>query len=165
LTTATLEIDNDKNRDNDGRNRAFQHTGAGGVEVTSEDQSSSGLVPVAQELRVLWADRAAAAKLGVSSREIEGRHCNRIWNNRETPGAVCPVQVSFVSSRPEAREVVDHVGNVWDLWTAPILAPGARLPASSNWLATSTSTGASRPTGPLDAPRPTGTPRPLHDRL
>jgi PAS domain S-box-containing protein len=85
------------------------------------------LVLISSDLRVLWSNRAAAAKLGRTNRDLEGGHCYRIWHNRESPCPVCPVQVSYVSGRPEVREVVDHIGHVWDLRTAPVLAPGGEV--------------------------------------
>jgi PAS domain S-box-containing protein len=85
------------------------------------------LVLISSDLRVLWSNRAAAVKLGVASGEIEGRHCYKTWHDREMPCPVCPVQESYVSGRPETREVVDHNGRVWDLRTAPVLAPGGEV--------------------------------------
>lgn len=82
------------------------------------------LVLISSDLRVLWCNRAAAQKLGVTSREIVGRRCHEVWHRREQPCAICPVQESFVSGRPEVREIVDPDGRVWDLRTAPISSGG-----------------------------------------
>jgi PAS domain S-box-containing protein len=118
---------------------------AGEADVTDDDQQAPAPPPLARqfdalldaipdtlvlispELRVLWCNRAAAAKLGVTSREIVGRRCHEIWHRRETPCAVCPVQVSYVSGRPEVREVISPDGMVWDLRTAPVRGPGGEV--------------------------------------
>ncbi len=81
------------------------------------------LVLLSPELRVLWANEASARKLGLTSRELAGRRCHEVWHANVKPCDVCPVQESYATGRPAARETVDPAGRVWDLRTAPVLSP------------------------------------------
>jgi PAS domain S-box-containing protein len=80
------------------------------------------LVLISPELRVLWANRAAAEKLGVTEADLRGRLCHEVWHSSPTPCPVCPVQGSYASGRPECREVTDPAGRLWDLRTAPVVS-------------------------------------------
>lgn len=78
------------------------------------------LVYLSPDLTVLWANRAAAEKLGRDPAEIVGRRCHEVWHSRGIPCEICPVQATFASGQPEAREITDPAGLVWDLRSAPV---------------------------------------------
>lgn len=43
------------------------------------------------ELRIVWANRAAAESVGMTPEEMTGRYCYEIWHHRSNPCENCPV--------------------------------------------------------------------------
>mgnify|MGYP001576690712 CR=1 FL=1 len=75
------------------------------------------------DLRVLWANKGAAAGLGkeVSDMDIwTGAYCYALWHNRTEPCDPCPVLKSFRTGVPAAETVTTPDGRLWDLRAVPI---------------------------------------------
>lgn len=73
------------------------------------------------DLRVKWANRAAADSVGKTPAELVGRHCYEIWAHRQTPCDNCPVLLAATTrQRQEAiQETPD--GRYWYLRGYPIV--------------------------------------------
>jgi PAS domain S-box-containing protein len=83
-----------------------------------------------RDLRILWANRAAAESVGLSQQDLVGRHCYQAWSGRDTPCEDCPVRESM---RTGTRQVCDREtpdGRHWRLSGSPVTdADGAVIGA------------------------------------
>lgn len=73
------------------------------------------------ELRVVWANRASAESVGLTSQELIGRHCYEIWQNRTTPCPGCPVLLSRDEKTPQGAEHRSPNGRFWSLRGYPVV--------------------------------------------
>ncbi len=72
------------------------------------------------ELRVVWANRAAAESAGLSADQLVGRHCYEIWPKRAEPCPRCPVMEAIRTGRPQQGEMTTPDGRVWLLSGHPV---------------------------------------------
>ena len=72
-------------------------------------------------LRVIWANRAAAASVARSTEELMGQFCYQIWNGSPTPCAGCPVLRAKESKSPQQTERQTPDGRWWSLRGYPVL--------------------------------------------
>jgi PAS domain-containing protein len=47
------------------------------------------------DLRIAWANQAAARSVGFTMEALQGRHCYEVWHAREEPCEECPVLAAF----------------------------------------------------------------------
>lgn len=73
------------------------------------------------DLSIVWANRGAASGLGKEVSELIGRKCFELWQGRESPCPICPVQRAFVSRKPEEETLTTPDGRVWFLRGIPII--------------------------------------------
>ena len=66
-----------------------------------------------RELRVRWANKAAASAVGKTPEQLIGKHCYEIWPQRTTPCVGCPLVKGFKSGKPESGEITTPRGKVW----------------------------------------------------
>jgi len=83
--------------------------------------SMSGIV-VYQDLahRIIWANRAADESVGLSAKELSGRHCYEIWQGCDKPCAGCPVVKARETGRLQIAEMVTHDGRIWSVRGYPV---------------------------------------------
>jgi len=79
------------------------------------------------ELRVKWANRAAAESVGQEVEDLVGRHCYEIWQRRDTPCDSCPVLEAMETGRPRETEAVTPDGRVYRIRGYPIYDENGRL--------------------------------------
>ncbi len=72
------------------------------------------------DLRVIWANRAAAESVGVSSEELVGRHCYEIWHGRNVPCPDCPVERAINTGQRHETEITGADGRVWAVHGFPV---------------------------------------------
>jgi PAS domain S-box-containing protein len=72
------------------------------------------------DLKILWANRAAADSLGLTPQQLIGRACYELWHQREEPCAGCPVKASLESGGPESGETITPDGRIWHLNGYPV---------------------------------------------
>ncbi|MGB9835014.1 MAG: PAS domain-containing protein, partial [bacterium] len=72
------------------------------------------------DLKIVWANRGAAAGINKEIPELMGRHCYELWQGRKEPCLVCPVQRAFQSGKIEEETVTTPDGRVWFLRGIPI---------------------------------------------
>ena len=65
------------------------------------------------ELRILWANRAACESVGLTQRELQGRHCYEIWEERSEPCTDCPVLKAMKTKRPREIKKTTQDGRIW----------------------------------------------------
>ncbi len=73
-----------------------------------------------RDLKIIWANKGAAAHLGFTPEELTGRHCHALWHNRNEPCESCPVVRSFSAGKEDHEVVKTPEGKLWDLRTIPI---------------------------------------------
>jgi two-component system, cell cycle sensor histidine kinase and response regulator CckA len=71
-------------------------------------------------LRVIWANRAAVKTAGKPADDLIGRHCFKLWHDRDAPCPDCPVQRTRETGRPDEAEKTMPSGQVWSLRTYPV---------------------------------------------
>jgi len=65
------------------------------------------------EMRILWANRAAAESVHLTREQLKGRYCWELWHQRHSPCNNCPVVGSVRTGQPQSAEVIDPDGQVW----------------------------------------------------
>jgi len=73
------------------------------------------------DLRVIWANRAAAESVGSTSEQLVGQCCHDVWHQRETPCTDCPVLGARDAKLPQQGEVQSPDGRYWFLRGYPVL--------------------------------------------
>jgi PAS domain S-box-containing protein len=66
-----------------------------------------------REMRIVWANRAAAESVHLTSDQLKGRCCWELWHQRRSPCSKCPVISSIRLGQPQSAEVVSPDGKVW----------------------------------------------------
>jgi PAS domain S-box-containing protein len=66
-----------------------------------------------REMRIVWANRAAAESLHMTREQLQGRLCWELWHQRLSPCSKCPVIGSLRTGQPQSAEVVGPDGKVW----------------------------------------------------
>ena len=77
-----------------------------------------------ENLKVVWANKGAAAGLGKNVSDLVGNYCYKLWYGKNEPCDPCPVQKSFRTGEPAAETVTTPDGRIWDLRTIPIKESG-----------------------------------------
>jgi PAS domain S-box-containing protein len=72
------------------------------------------------ELRIIWANRAAAESVGLSVAELVGQHCYEIWPQRSEPCVGCPVAKAIETGAPQEAEMTTPDGRVWSIKGYPV---------------------------------------------
>jgi len=70
--------------------------------------------------KVIWANRAAAESVGLSAKELVGRHCFEIWQGRDKPCVGCPVVKARETGRLQTAEMVSPDGRIWSIRGYPV---------------------------------------------
>jgi PAS domain S-box-containing protein len=73
------------------------------------------------DLRVLWANRAAADSVEQTPDALMGRHCYEIWHGRSVPCHQCPLLRVRKTGEPQEGEITSPDGRIWYLRGYPVL--------------------------------------------
>ena len=73
------------------------------------------------DLRIIWANRAAAESVGKTPGELPGLHCFEIWHQRSGPCEGCPVLKARETGEPEESEQKTPDGRYWSIRGYPVL--------------------------------------------
>ena len=76
------------------------------------------------DLRVIWANRAAAARVKKEAPDLIGSYCYTLYHNRTSPCDVCPIQETFRTGKPALETVTTHDGKTLELRTVPVKEDG-----------------------------------------
>jgi PAS domain S-box-containing protein len=73
-----------------------------------------------RNLRIMWANRAAAESVGMDPADMIGRHCFRIWQHREVPCEACPVAEAIRTGGVCEAEKTTADGRIWLVRGSPV---------------------------------------------
>ncbi|HEY9070981.1 MAG TPA: PAS domain-containing protein [Candidatus Ozemobacteraceae bacterium] len=91
------------------------------------DAAPDRITRLDRDLKLTWANRAAAVIAGQEAGEIIGKTCYEIFFRRSDICPNCPVIRCFESGREVHETMVDRNGNLWDLATAPIRGENGQI--------------------------------------
>ncbi|MGZ9148975.1 MAG: response regulator [Candidatus Deferrimicrobiaceae bacterium] len=77
------------------------------------------------DLRVIWANRGAAAGLKKEATDLVGRHCYTLWHDRTSPCERCPVLKTFRTGDPALETITTPDGKTWELRSVPVKEAGS----------------------------------------
>lgn len=80
-----------------------------------------------RDLRVKWANKAAAEPCGQPPEKIAGHHCFELWQQRQTPCSGCPVLRAMDTGRVEEGEVDTPDGRIYQIRAYPVLDARGRI--------------------------------------
>lgn len=78
------------------------------------------LILLSPELKVMWANKAAASACGKDVSELSGQYCYSLCFNIISPCESCPILESFRSGKEETAEISKSDGQIWDIRAFPI---------------------------------------------
>jgi len=79
------------------------------------------------DLRILWANKAAADSVNLPLEKLIGKHCYEIWHIRDEPCAQCPVELARDTGEPQQAEMTTPDGRIWFIRGYPIKDESGRL--------------------------------------
>ncbi len=89
--------------------------------------ASETFVFLTPDLRVQWANEAAARYCGVTATEMRGMLCYEVWRGRDVPCEVCPVLETRRTGLPQQAEVRSRNGGYRLLRSHPVLNANGEL--------------------------------------
>ncbi|MFW5843075.1 MAG: PAS domain-containing protein, partial [Spirochaetota bacterium] len=72
------------------------------------------------DLRIRWANKAAASTAGMEAKDMTGRRCHEVWQGRDSQCDDCPVTRAAESLSPEEGEVTTPDGRRFLIRSYPI---------------------------------------------
>ncbi len=72
------------------------------------DAIPDSIALISPSLEVLWANKATAVMIGITTSSMVGQCCYSLWRHRKTSCENCPVKVCFQSGAPAAGHVSLH---------------------------------------------------------
>jgi signal transduction histidine kinase/ActR/RegA family two-component response regulator len=76
------------------------------------------------DLRVIWANRAAAARVKKEAPDLIGCYIYTLYHDRTSPCDVCPIQETFRTGEPALKTVTTRDGRMLELRTVPVREDG-----------------------------------------
>jgi PAS domain S-box-containing protein len=74
-----------------------------------------------RDLRILWANRAAAESIAMKPEDLVGRYCYELWHGRDSPCPECPVKTAMKTRTPQRGEMTTPDGRMWLVGGHPVL--------------------------------------------
>ena len=71
--------------------------------------------------RIIWTNKAAADSVGLTTDQLIGKKCHKIWSNRDDKCPGCPVISAVETCRPTMAEMTTPDGRVWLIKGFPVL--------------------------------------------
>ncbi|MCK5504927.1 MAG: PAS domain-containing protein [Thermodesulfovibrionia bacterium] len=85
------------------------------------------LIQLSPDLKMMWANKAAAAIFGKDVSELNGQYCYSRCCNIFSPCENCPTMRSFKSGKEETAEITTSEGQIWDIRAFPIKDGNGRV--------------------------------------
>ena len=73
-----------------------------------------------KDMKIVWANRAAAASIGMKPEELIGKNCFELWQNRDTICDNCPVIKALETGKSHQTEMTTPDGRSWFLHGYPV---------------------------------------------
>ncbi|MBN1783039.1 PAS domain-containing protein [bacterium] len=74
-----------------------------------------------RDFRIIWANRAAADVLGMSTDDLKGRHCYEVWQNTPKPCSDCPMHAVLETGEMHQFEKDTPNGLSWSRMGYPVM--------------------------------------------
>ncbi|MFX0179391.1 MAG: PAS domain S-box protein [Candidatus Hodarchaeota archaeon] len=71
--------------------------------------------------RIIWTNKAAADSVGLTTDQLIGKKCHKIWNKRDDKCPGCPVISAVETCMPTMAEMTTSDGRVWLIKGFPVL--------------------------------------------
>jgi PAS domain S-box-containing protein len=84
------------------------------------DGIPDNLILLSPDLKILWANKAAAATFGKGVSELTDQYCFSLCCSIFSPCENCPTLKSFPSGQEETAEISTREGRIWDIRAFPI---------------------------------------------
>ena len=84
------------------------------------DGIPDNLLLLSPDLKIMWANKAAASVFNVDSSELAGQYCYNLCCNIFSPCESCPALTSFKTGNEETAEIATAQGKIWDIRSFPI---------------------------------------------
>lgn len=84
------------------------------------DGIPDNLLLLSPELKILWANKAAASSLKKPSSQLTGQYCYSLCCKTISPCKSCPILESFATGKEEAAEITTHENRIMDIRAFPI---------------------------------------------
>lgn len=78
------------------------------------------LILLSPDLKILWANKAAASVYRKDVSELKSQYCYSLCCNLISPCDSCPTQRSFISGKEETAEISTVEDKIWDIRAFPI---------------------------------------------
>jgi len=72
------------------------------------------------ELRIIWANEAAALSVDMSPADLIGKHCYTLWQKRKSPCGDCPVMKSLADNLEHEGIQSTPDGSLWEIRSYPL---------------------------------------------
>ncbi|MBS3734452.1 MAG: PAS domain S-box protein [Phycisphaerae bacterium] len=72
------------------------------------------------DMRIVWANRAAAESAGMRREELPGKACHDVWNDSDVPCEECPVVAVQCTGKPAQGQQTTADGRIWHIRAAPV---------------------------------------------
>lgn len=72
------------------------------------------------ELRIKWANKAAADSVNQSVDELVGQYCYKVWSQQDEPCIDCPVKKAIATNKPQRKEMSTPDGRFWFINAYPV---------------------------------------------
>lgn len=79
------------------------------------------------QMRIIWANRAAAESVNTTPEQLTGRLCHEVWHGRSDPCPDCPVSRARQSGQAEESEVTTPDGRAWFIKGYPVRDENGQL--------------------------------------
>ncbi len=84
------------------------------------DAIGEPIIQISPEMKVLWANRSAAALSGRKITDIRGQECHTLWMKRHTPCDNCPAITCFRTGETGSMKFSTPDGRFWNLSAFPV---------------------------------------------
>jgi PAS domain S-box-containing protein len=74
-----------------------------------------------KDMKIVWANKAAAESIGKTPDELKGKHCNELWHNRNIAPEDCPIWNTLESGRENENIQKTPDGSIWEVRAYPLL--------------------------------------------
>jgi len=71
--------------------------------------------------RIIWTNKAAADSVGLTTNQLIGKKCHKIWNSRDDKCPGCPVISAIETCAPTMAEMTTADGRIWLVKGFPVL--------------------------------------------
>jgi len=79
------------------------------------------------DMRIMWANRAAAESLGMRAQDLTGKTCYEAWYGKDEPCNGCPIMRTLETGKPVHGELETPDGKTWSIRSSPIRDDRGRL--------------------------------------